>query len=87
MLSYLLRSLSERERARRTLTKQVTLNYKPILQKVCFGAAKFKIAPSWHDLHLTCKVIDQKPSILPYGLTTLAEFIYPEIAQEQFLGK
>ena len=22
-----------------------------------------------------------------YGLTTLAEFIYPEIAQEQFLGK
>ena len=22
-----------------------------------------------------------------YGLTTLAQFIYPEIAQEQFLGK
>ena len=25
--------------------------------------------------------------ILPHGLTTLAKFIYPEIAQEQFLGK
>ena len=25
--------------------------------------------------------------LLLYGLTTLAEFIYPEIAQEQFLGK
>ena len=24
---------------------------------------------------------------LPSGLTTLAEFIYPEITQEQFLGK
>ena len=24
---------------------------------------------------------------LPNGLTTLAEFIYPEIAQKQFLGK
>ena len=25
--------------------------------------------------------------LLVYGLTTLAEFIYPEITQEQFLGK
>ena len=29
----------------------------------------------------------QKNKKSSYGLTTQAEFIYPEIAQEQFLGK
>ena len=34
--------------------------------------------------HLEIKPMNENK---PYRLTTLAEFIYPEIAQEQFLGK
>ena len=33
------------------------------------------------------EVIPKKKPRIPNGLTTLAEFIYPEITQEQFLGK